>query len=56
MNNSDALTGLAGLGCIWFVVAAIIGRYPLVALGRIWFYTKQSATLLTEIRDLLRQR
>ena len=58
MNNSfdNAASGLAGLACVWVVIGAIVALYPLIALGRIWFYTKQSAALLTEIRDLLGQR
>lgn len=58
MDNSfdNAATGLAGFACVWVVVGAIVALYPLIALGRIWFYSKQSAALLTEIRELLRQR
>jgi hypothetical protein len=46
----------AGVGCIYVVVGLIIAVYPLLALGRIWLYSKQQVELLTEVRDLLRQR
>ena len=52
----NAFTGLAGFACVWVVVGFIVAVYPLVALGRIWYYTKQSAALLTEIREIVRQR
>lgn len=52
-NAASALTGLA---CVWVVLGFIIALYPLIALGRIWYYTKLSSARLAEIRDLLAQR
>ena len=46
----------AGIGCFGIAVAMVVGIYPYLALGRIWLYSKQQVILLTEIRDLLRQR
>jgi len=51
MGNS-----LGDVGCVGIVVGVIIGIYPLIALGRIWLYSHQQVALLTEIRELLRQR
>ena len=33
-----------------------VSIYSLLALGRIWLYSKQQVQLLTEIRDRLRDR
>ena len=46
----------AGLGCTSILIGLVVGIYPLLALGRIWLYSKQQVQLLSEIRDLLRQR
>jgi hypothetical protein len=46
----------AGIGCVYLIIGVVIAVYPLVALGRIWMYCKQQVELLSEMRDLLRQR
>lgn len=48
-------SALAGAGCFYVAIAAIVAVYPLLALGRIWLYSKQQVELLREIRDELRQ-
>ncbi|MBV8519520.1 MAG: hypothetical protein JO197_19170 [Acidobacteria bacterium] len=55
MDDSFAQT-FAGFGCFGVVIAIIVALYPLVALGRIWFYSKQQVVLLIQIRDLLQNR
>jgi heme exporter protein D len=45
---------MGGMGA-FLVFAVVLWLYPLVALGRIWLYSKQQALLLREIRDLLRK-
>jgi hypothetical protein len=47
---------LGSAGCVGIAIGVIVAIYPLLALGRIWLYSKQQVALLTEIRDLLRQR
>lgn len=49
-------SSLAGIGCLYIAVAILIAIYPLLALGRIWLYSKQQVDLLREIRDELRRK
>ena len=46
----------AGFGCFGVLIAAIVSVYPLLALGRIWLYSKQQVEILGQIRDELRIR
>lgn len=36
---------LAGLGCFGLAVAVLVAIYPLVALGRIWYYSRLQVAL-----------
>lgn len=41
---------------IGLVVAVLALAYPLIALGRIWLYSKEQVELLREIRDDLKSQ
>jgi hypothetical protein len=44
------------MGIIGISVTLILIIYPLLALGRIWLYSKQQVTLLREIKEELSKR
>jgi len=43
----------AGTGLVLLVLCLIVAVYPLLALGRIWFYSKQQVQELRRIRETL---
>ena len=45
-----------GVGFGAIILMLIFSIYPLLALGRIWLYSKQQVELLEQIRDSLQGR
>ncbi len=41
------------LDALWLVFAMFFGLYSLIALGRIWLYSKRQVELLTAIQAAL---
>ena len=48
--------GVFGALFVPAIITLIIIVYPYLALGRIWYYSKQQVKLLEEIQHALRER
>ena len=47
---------MEALGTVGVVLMLVLALYPIVALGRIWLYSKQQVDLLREISSHLQRR